>query len=341
MKNHELVKPRIPQPGSLGRKAVSLSQNDLVRIAPLLPGKHLPWVVRPAMNEINLLAWAEKNREFIKETLTARGALLFRGLNLKSPEEFEQFMGGTFGELLKYTYRSTPRSRVSGNIYTSTEYPADQFIPFHNEMSYSRTWPMKIGFFCVKAAQEGGETPIADSRKVFQGISEKTRARFMEKGVSYVRNYGAGFDLSWQNVFQTEDPHEAEAYCRNAGIEFEWLGVNRLRTREVCQAVTSHPQTSEPVWFNQAHLFHVSSLPPKVAESFLAEFTEKNLPRNAYYGDGSPIGSAELDEIRQAYQQQAIVFPWQEGDVLVLDNVLTAHARTPFVGQRKIVVGMA
>jgi len=39
--------------------------------------------------------------------------------------------------------------------------------------------------------------------------------------------------------------------------------------------------------------------------------------------------------------QQRIVFPWLTGDVLMLDNMLTAHARDPFEGPRKVVVAMA
>jgi hypothetical protein len=47
-----------------------------------------------------------------------------------------------------------------------------------------------------------------------------------------------------------------------------------------------------------------------------------------------------LDEIRKIYQQEAAIFPWQEGDVLMLDNMLAAHGRAPFAGSRKVVVGM-
>jgi hypothetical protein len=92
------------------------------------------------------------------------------------------------------------------------------------------------------------------------------------------------------------------------------------------------------VWFNQAHLFHVSSLKSEIRESLLASAGE--LPRHAFYGDGSPIEDAVLEEIRAAYEREAIVFTWQNGDVLVLDNMLTAHGRRPYRGARKIVVGM-
>jgi len=138
-------------------------------------------------------------------------------------------------------------------------------------------------------------------------------------------------DLTWQNVFQTENKSDVEAFCRSAGIEAEWLDKNRLRTRQVCQAVAKHPRTGDMVWFNQAHLFHISSLKPEIRESLLSVFGERDLPRNAYYGDGTAIEDSVLDEIREAYRAEQVIFPWSQGDLLMLDNMLTAHGRSPFV----------
>ena len=200
---------------------------------------------------------------------------------------------------------------------------------------------MTIGFYCITAAKQGGETPIADSRKVFHRLDPKLREQFIQQQVMYVRNYGDGLDLPWQKVFQTNNKAVVEAYCRQVGIEVEWKDRHHLRTRQICQAVATHPQTGESVWFNQAHLFHVSNLQPDVRDRLLAEFDQADLPRNTYYGDGSPIETAVLDEIRQVYQQETVTFPWQNGDILILDNMLAAHGRTPFVGPRRVVVGMA
>src|SRR3712207_3290248 len=177
------------------------------------------------------------NREMIERLLLTHGGILFRNFDITTVDAFEQFIGVLSPALLDYTYRSTPRSQVSGKIYTSTEYPADQSIPMHNEMAYTRSWPMKIGFFCVKVAEHGGETPIADSRKVYARIDPAIRQRFAEKQVMYVRNYGKGIDLPWEEVFQTTDRAAVEEFCRNAGIEFEWKGEDRLRTTQVCQGV--------------------------------------------------------------------------------------------------------
>lgn len=312
---------------------------SLIDERPLYAGSSLPLVIQPAVAGLDLPQWARSNRDFIRQRLQRHGGILFRGFNLNAVNEFELLLQSLSGELLEYSYRSTPRTQVSGRIYTSTEYPAHQTIPLHNEMSYTRNWPMILGFFCVEVAPEGGETPIADSRRVFNLIDPVVRDRFARKQVMYVRNYGEALDLSWQNVFQTEDRAEVEAYCRNSGIEFEWKSNNELSTRQVCQAIATHPFTGEQVWFNQAHLFHVSSLKAELRESLLSSASGAP-PRNACYGDGSPIEDEVLDEIRAAYDQQTIVFPWQQRDVLLLDNMLAAHGRRPYRGSRKIVVGM-
>ena len=334
MDQPESIKP----PGLIKRRAIHAS-DAFIKERLLDPERSLPLLIEPAIHGVSLPDWAGNNRGFIKQRLQRHGGILFRGFDLSSVDEFELLLRSLTGELLEYSYRSTPRTQVSGRIYTSTEYPAHQTIPLHNEMSYTRNWPMILGFFCVEVAPDGGETPIADSRKVFNLIDPAVRDRFARKQVMYVRNYGEALDLSWQNVFQTEDREEVEAYCRSAEIEFEWKSNNELRTRQVCQAVATHPDTGEQVWFNQAHLFHVSSLGAQTREALMSSSDEEP-PRNACYGDGSAIEDEALEEIRAAYDREAVVFPWQPRDVLLLDNMLAAHGRRPYRGTRKIVVGI-
>lgn len=335
------VKPSIKSLSAIKRKPMEFSSGSMVKTGYLEGLPSLPLIVEPLMSEINLLAWAAANRNYILDLLRAHGALLLRNFRLKALSEFEALLVSLCGPLLEYTYRSTPRSRVSGNIYTSTDYPASQSIPLHNEMAYTRHWPMKIAFHCVKSAEVGGETPIADSAKVFERIPPRIREQFIQKKVMYVRNYGERLDLPWQEVFGTNSKAEVAAFCATANMDHEWTTDGRLRTKQICQAVASHPLTGKLVWFNQAHLFHISSLAPEVRDILLAEFREEDLQRNAYYGDGSPIETSVLDEIREAYSRETVCFPWREGDIMILDNMSVAHGRTPYEGQRKIVVGMA
>jgi alpha-ketoglutarate-dependent taurine dioxygenase len=342
MNESTTVKPSLGSIGDVKRKAVSLSKDSLVKTAFVFPDERAPLVIEPQVEGLNLISWLADNRESLEARLLKHGGLFFRNFHLRGVEGFEQVIKALADELLEYGYQSTPRSAVSGRIYTSTEYPAAQTIPLHNEMAYARSWPMKIWFYCIAPAEWGGETPVADSRKVFARIAPKIRERFIEKKVRYVRNYDdEGLDLSWSTVFQTSDRLQVEAYCREAGIEFEWRGRGRLRTSQVCQAAAAHPGTGEWVWFNQAHLFHVSNLEPAARDGLSSIYKEEDYPRNAYYGDGSPIESEALAHIREAYARETIVFPWKAGDILMLDNMLMAHGRKPFSGARRVVVGMA
>ncbi len=327
--------------GSVRRSAVDVAADGLIETDRLAVDEVLPLVIRPRLSGVALKDWIIGNREFIQQQLLQHGGILFRGFAANSVTEFEDLVKTLSGSLLRYSYRSTPRSEVEGRIYTSTEYPPDQTIPLHNEMSYSRSWPRKIWFYSVKTAEQGGETPIADSRKVYQRLSPTVQDRFRDKGVMYVRNYGSGLDLPWQDVFNTDNVAEVERHCEEAGIEYEWRSQDRLRTRQICAAIRQHPETGEVLWFNQAHLFHISSLRPDLRRSLLEDLTEEELPRQAFYGDGAPIADADLAEIRQAYDDVEVAFPWDEGDLLLLDNMLIAHGRRPFEGQRKVLVGMA
>ncbi|MEM6613699.1 MAG: TauD/TfdA family dioxygenase, partial [Cyanobacteria bacterium P01_C01_bin.72] len=244
-------------------------------------------------------------------------------------------------KLLSYQDGSSPRTLLQDNIYTSTDYPASQTIFLHSELSYANTYPLKIYFHCVKSADQGGETPIADTRKIYRRLSLEICDRFAEKQVMYVRNFGAGLGIPWQQAFETSSKSAVEQYCQNNGIVMVWGDNDKLQTRQVRPAIVKHPQTKELVWFNHAAFFHISTLDPQIRQTLAAEFAETEFPYNTYYGDGSEIEPEVLAEIRAAYQQEAVTFSWQAGDILMLDNMLTAHGRNPYVGSRRIVVGMA
>jgi alpha-ketoglutarate-dependent taurine dioxygenase len=330
------------QIGSFRRKAVSLASQALVKTSFLEDTEAaFPLVVQRQLENVDLVGWARDNRELIESWLLRHGALLFRNFNVDTVSHFEKFARVVSPELLDYRERSSPRTELARGIYTSTDYPADQSIHFHNEQSYTKSWPMKLWFYCAKAAEQGGATPIADGRKILGLIDPKIRDCFLEKKVMYVRNYGDGLGLPWQTAFQTSSRSEAEAYCHRASIDFEWKDGNRLRTRQIFDTIVTHPWTHEQVWFEHTAFFHISSLEPSMREALLSEYGEENLPFNTYYGDGSPIEPSVLNDIRAAYKQVAVRFPWQEGDVLLIDNMLMSHSREPFTGERKIVVSMA
>jgi alpha-ketoglutarate-dependent taurine dioxygenase len=301
----------------------------------------LPFALRPSAADTPLVSWAGAHREWIRAALTAQGAILFRGFGLADlAADFARFSQLLTGELLSYVYRSTPRTAVGQGVYSATEYPAKATIPQHNENAYCRDWPMKLMFLCTQASPIGGETPLSRTAAVTARIPEAVRSRFREHGVLYVRNYREGVDLPWQVVFQTERRDEVERFCVEHDLAFEWRADGSLRTRQVCQAFATHPLTGEELWFNQAHLFHVSSLDAQSRAAMTSLFDEDSYPRNTYYGDGSPIEPETLDAIRTAFAAETLTFSWRSGDVLLVDNMLVGHGRRPYGGPRKILVSM-
>ncbi|MET0266311.1 MAG: TauD/TfdA family dioxygenase [Duganella sp.] len=307
---------------------------------PAAQNSALPVLLTPHTTGCDLASLWQDQREYIDAMLLQAGGVLLRGFEVASVAAFQEFARGYGHALLNYEFASTPRSAVSAGVYTSTEYPAHQHIPLHNEQAYTREWPMKIWFHCVTAPASGGETPIADSRAIYRAMPPALRERFAQ-GLCYVRNYSEDFDLSWQQVFQTDSRAAVEAFCQRAAIECQWKDDGELRTLQRCQGVERHPVTGEMVWFNQAHLFHASNLQAEVRESLVDLLGVDNLPRNVCFADGSPIADGLLDEVRAVLAANTVIFPWQTGDILMLDNMLAAHARTPFAGPRKVVVAMA
>jgi alpha-ketoglutarate-dependent taurine dioxygenase len=185
-----------------------------------------------------------------------------------------------------------------------------------------------------------GQTPLADSHRVHERIPPEVRERFNAHGVRYVRNYAGTFDLSWQKTFQTESREAVERYCASRRIQCEWISPDHLRTTETCQATLRHPDDGRWLWLNQAHLFHTSAMKPDVREVLEDSFAPEDLPRQAWFGDGSPISDDDLDAVRRAYDAETLSFPWQRGDVLLVDNLAMAHGRNRFTGSRRVLVAM-
>jgi amino acid adenylation domain-containing protein len=321
-------------------KAITLpSSEELIKTDFLRSGQTLPLVITPAVKDLDLIDWVKNEKKFLEKKLLQHGAILFRNCQLNSITDFEN-LAQTICPNLFGNYGDLPRTGVSDKVYGSTPYPANKTILFHNESSHLHCYPQKIWFYCVQPAQEGGETPIVDCREVYRILDSKVREKLEQKQLMYVRNYIEGLDVSWQNFFHTEDKAVVEEHCRQSEMEFEWLPNNGLKTSKKRPAIALHPITQEKVFFNQIQLHHISYLDPQVRESLLSVFGEENLPRNVYYGDGSPLEPEDIAEINRAYQAATISFPWQKTDVLMLDNLLTAHSRNPYKGERKIVVAM-
>jgi alpha-ketoglutarate-dependent taurine dioxygenase len=310
---------------------------DQVEAGLPVDGASLPLLITPREPGLPLDEWAAGHRPQIERQLLRHGALLFRSFDVATVADFERFAENVCPDLYG-EYQDLPKEKGGKKTYQSTPYPADKTILFHNESSHMHRWPVKQFFYCVTAARQGGETPVVDCREIYRRLAPESVAELAAKGLRYVRNFIDGFDVSWRDFFQTDEPGEVEQYCRDHGIGCEW-GPFGLQTWQIAPAVTRHVETGEPIFFNQLQLHHRACLDPDLRESLEAVLGD-DLPRNVLFADGTPIDDAMVREILALYWQCAVALPWQEGDVFMLDNMLCAHARNPFTGPRKIVVAM-
>lgn len=304
----------------------------------LAPGEILPLIVMPRRSGLPLVPFAREHRDAIREKLLTHGAILFRDFGIAGIAEFEAFAGALVEGELFGEYNDLPHEQ--GKIYGTTPYPPDKAILFHNESSHMHRWNARQFFYCIQPSQTGGRTPILDCREAYRALDPEIVARFEGEGLLYVRNFVDGFDVPWQQFFHTDDRARVEAYCQRHGITAEWKKGGGLRLKQRAPGVITHPRTGEKLFFNQVQLHHVSCVDPKVRRSLQALFKPEDLPRNVYYGDGTPIPDATMAEIDRVYWRIAKQFDWQPRDVVALDNMLVSHARLPYTGPRKIVVAM-
>jgi alpha-ketoglutarate-dependent taurine dioxygenase len=320
------------------RQSGSAATREPIEARPLREESKFPLLVSLRDRELAPAIWAEANRDKVENWLREHGGILFRGFDLPTPADFEAFCQALCPQLYGQ-YGDLPKKEGGKNIYKSTPYPKDRMILFHNESAHQHRWPRRQWFYCETPATSGGATPIVDSRQVYRELPAWLQDNLRRKQLMYVRNFSASLDVSWQHFFQTEDRAEVERTCHESNIEFQWRGANDLHTRQVCPAVILHPLTGEESFFNQIQLYHPAFLDADIREQFLRD-GESAMPRQVFYGDGSELEPAAIDAINAAYDRCAVRFDWQQGDVVMLDNMLAAHARDPFEGERKIVVAM-
>lgn len=331
-----------PRPRFRGveRQPVQLGSQGLARIdLPAEPGR--PALVTGAVAGLRLSGWLKAESGTLDRLLHEHGAIVLRGFAGTADEtQLRDSLDAAGRQQLAYLERSTPRRSLAGNVYTSTEYPADREIALHCELTAASLIPTRVWFLCVVPPAGGGATPTADTRRVLERVPAPLAGRLRAKGWRLTRHYGSGFGPDWREAMQTDLPDEVEEYCRANDIEFEWLAGRRLRTTQVRRAIERHSVTGAEVWFNHIAFWHTSSLEPAVREAMLRELPLEHFPYQVHYGDGEPISPEDISAMKAALRAEGRRQDWQRGDLMVIDNLLCAHGREPYTGTRKIVVAM-
>ena len=280
----------------------------------------------------------------LKKLLRAEGAIKFKGVRIPSTEEFQRIVNSFSNKFLAYVDGNSPRTKLTDNVYTSTEYDQTRKITMHNELSYSAKWPGEIFFCCIQPAASGGETLIADSRQILSRMNKDIVSRVEKEGILYIRNLhgGIGVGPSWQATFETKDRSVLEEYCKAYGIELQWRDDNHIRLLQKSKGIISHRTTGQRAWFNQIDQFHPYQLGEELYSTMMAMYeTPEDFPTYVKFGNGEAIKEDLIKEILSTIEQVTIAPPWERNELLWLDNEIVSHGRNSFTGERKVLVMMA
>ena len=284
--------------------------------------------------------WAREHRTALHALVGEHGSILVRGLGLRDVVETEAIFR-QLGSLIPEREAFAPRRRYAEGVYSSSKWPPNQPMCMHHELSYVLEPPGLMLFACLVAPTGGGATPVADSPAVLQALPTGLVERFEREGWLLVRSYNEDIGASITESFGTDDRSAVESYCRANAIKFEWQPGGGLRTWQRRSAIVRHPRTGQRCWFNQIAFLNQWTMDPEVRDYIVDVYGAEGLPFDTRFGNGDPIGADIVQVINEAYEAHTARERWQAGDLLLVDNVRTAHGREPFDGLREIVVAMA
>ncbi|KAH9714094.1 clavaminate synthase-like protein [Citrus sinensis] len=288
------------------------------------------------------------------------GAVLLRGFDVKTANDFNDVVEAFGYEELPYVGGAAPRSHVVGRVFTANESSLDRNIPFHQEMALLPQFPSKLFFFCEVEPVSGGETPIVLSHIVYERMKQ-SYPEFVQQleqdGLIYTRIYQEKDDLTsptgrgWKSIFLTEDKSLAEERsiiheqqvsiaskpksqfglrAANLGLKLEWMEDGGVKTvLGPIPAVTYDKIRQRKIWFNS------------IVMAYTCWKDTQNDPVKAVtFGNGSPLPEDIVYDCMKILEEECVAIPWQNGDVLLIDNLAVLHARRSSSRPRHILASL-
>ena len=285
--------------------------------------------------------WAAEHRDALHALVAEHGSVLVRGLDLRDTAEITAVFRRLSARLMVEREAFARRQVYADGVYSSATWPAKQPMCMHHELSYTLEFPGLMLFACLSAPSKGGATAVSDSPTVLNALPAELVARFERDGWMLTRSYNDEIGASFAEAFGTEDRSAVESYCRANAIGFEWQPDGGLRTWQRRSAVVHHPVTGQRCWFNQIAFLNEWTIDPEVREYLVDMYGADGLPFNTRYGNGDPIGEDVVQLLNQVYEENTVREQWQPGDLMLVDNVRTAHSREAYEGPREVLVAMA
>jgi alpha-ketoglutarate-dependent taurine dioxygenase len=266
--------------------------------------KALPLILKPTTDDQQSTAFIQSflrnNRQWVSNRIEEHGAIMFRGFDIKTASDVEETIR-SYNPYLNNEYRGTsPRNTIDDTkfVFSAAEVPSSWPIAQHIEMSFLPSPPRQLYFSALQAPTTvGGETALADFRKVYNDLPHKLRNKLAAKKLRYRRTHKMYVDVN-EDISTTHDVAalqtwpalfggitnkrvvERMALEENPNATVRWEGTtssdnennNNNNTTFVseftAEAFRVHPETGEMVWFNHANVFHWTSFPAELVHAF-------------------------------------------------------------------------
>jgi alpha-ketoglutarate-dependent taurine dioxygenase len=280
------------------------------------------------------------SKTIVSDLINTHGFVVFRGYGIQSDQDFHRFVEGLGLENFKYadSFSNAVRHNRTDRVFTANEAPPNVEIFLHHEMAQTLTFPGALFFFCAKAAESGGATPICRSDRTLKTLETQNPtfiAKLRSVGVKYRNsmpseaNHESGQGRSWKDTLTVNSAHEAEEKLAALGYQFNWLEDGGLSVQTPALAAVDHFGRGKDVFFNQI-------VAAAAGWTVAADDREPRL----CFGDDSPIEHADLADTIKAAYQHTVDLEWQTGDVALLDNLKVMHGRRPFEGSRSVLASL-
>jgi alpha-ketoglutarate-dependent taurine dioxygenase len=299
----------------------------------------------------NFIFWCREHRPELDRLILDHGAIVLRGFPMGCAADFNAFTSVFPTYEHGYVGGMSPRKKIQGNVLESTRLVETYKINLHSEMAYMRTYPPRVAFFCRQAATTGGETIIGSMHEFMKRLPAELTRKLEQHEVHIVRNFAAAGStdgmamidhpdkVAWNDAFYTDSRAEVEQRCRQLGMKPIWNEDGSLTLLDVTKTFTVHPKTGERFYRNNLHTNRSFDRPGFREIEAAVRATQKHAS-GMYLDNGETLTADEAATINRIYEEIELAWPWQNGDVMVLDNLQVAHGRNTYSGPREIMVAL-
>ena len=311
-----------------------------------------PLFIHPRDGAFGTLAdaqsWLAANRPALDALILEYGGIVLRDFPIASADDFDRFIAEFPPYRRGYKGGAGPRGKITGNVMEATQLNEKMLILLHQEMAYTKAYPPRIAFHCHKPADIAGETLIADMREFDALIPAELREKLERLGSRTIRNCAPSGarrtrvddhldKRGWDASFETDDRSDVEQQCKDLGLVPIWNEDDSLTLIADLPVFDRHPITGLRLY--RSYLHSQSWLNrPESREAIADMGREQKVQSQQFYGNGEPFPNKEADVLNRLFAQITRAWPWQKGDVMILDNFLVAHGRSPYSGTREVQV---